>query len=105
MREGLDELEEPLPRLRSEHLAVRDAGACEAFGVWVEKSMYGKKYMGIDRATFLFDAQGSLVERWRLLLAVAAVAAGQAVLRTRLGFATAAVSSSDAASRAAAWPG
>lgn len=43
-----------------------DSGAaCEAFGVWVEKSMYGRKYMGIDRATFLFDARGSLVEQWR----------------------------------------
>jgi thioredoxin-dependent peroxiredoxin len=52
------------------NLAVRllsdeSGAACEAFGVWVEKSMYGKKYMGIERATFLFDAQGRLVEQWR----------------------------------------
>jgi peroxiredoxin Q/BCP len=51
-------------------LAVRllsdESGAvCEAFGVWVEKSMYGRKYMGIERATFLFDAEGRLVEQWR----------------------------------------
>ena len=39
--------------------------AMEAFGVWVEKSMYGKSYMGIDRATFLFDAEGKLVRIWR----------------------------------------
>lgn len=39
--------------------------AMEAFGVWVEKNMYGKSYMGIDRATFLFDAEGKLVRIWR----------------------------------------
>ena len=32
--------------------------AMEAFGVWVEKQLYGKRYMGIDRSTFLFDADG-----------------------------------------------
>ncbi|OYY91112.1 MAG: peroxiredoxin [Sphingomonas sp. 28-66-16] len=42
-----------------------DSTAMEAFGVWVEKSMYGKKYMGIDRSTFLFDAGGRLVRSWR----------------------------------------
>jgi peroxiredoxin Q/BCP len=38
---------------------------CEAFEVWKEKSMYGKKYMGIERSTFLIDAQGVLREIWR----------------------------------------
>ena len=42
-----------------------DGVACEAFGVWVEKAMYGKKYMGIERATFLFGAGGTLVKAWR----------------------------------------
>lgn len=37
----------------------------EAFGVWVEKSMYGKKYMGIERATFLIDAGGTIARVWR----------------------------------------
>lgn len=37
----------------------------QAFGVWVEKSMYGRTYMGIERATFLFDAQGRLARAWR----------------------------------------
>jgi len=37
----------------------------EAFGTWVEKSMYGKKYMGIDRATFLVGADGKVVRAWR----------------------------------------
>ena len=42
-----------------------DGVACEAFGVWVEKAMYGKKYMGIERATFLFGADGKLAQTWR----------------------------------------
>ncbi|RMB52404.1 peroxiredoxin Q/BCP [Sphingomonas sp. PP-CE-3A-406] len=41
-----------------------DGVACEAFGVWVEKAMYGKKYMGIERATFLFGADGTLAKAW-----------------------------------------
>lgn len=36
-----------------------------AYGVWIEKSMYGKKYMGIDRATFLIDAKGKIAQVWR----------------------------------------
>ena len=39
--------------------------ACDAFGVFIEKSMYGKKYMGIDRSTYLFDDQGVLQREWR----------------------------------------
>ena len=38
---------------------------CEQFGVWVEKSMYGKKYMGIERSTFLFDENLQLIQSWR----------------------------------------
>lgn len=37
----------------------------QAFGVWVEKSMYGRKYMGMDRATFLVDGKGVIREIWR----------------------------------------
>lgn len=37
----------------------------EAYGAWVEKSMYGKKYMGIDRATFLIGRDGKVVAIWR----------------------------------------
>ncbi len=37
----------------------------EGFGAWVEKSMYGKKYMGIERCTFLFGPDGRLVRQWR----------------------------------------
>ena len=38
---------------------------CEAFGTWVEKNMYGKTYMGIERATFLISPEGKLLEIWR----------------------------------------
>lgn len=38
---------------------------CDAFGVWIEKSMYGKKYMGIERSTFLFDKNLCLLNSWR----------------------------------------
>lgn len=38
---------------------------CEAYGTWVEKSMYGKKYMGIERATFLIDGKGVIRNIWR----------------------------------------
>lgn len=42
-----------------------DGSACDAFGVWGEKQMYGRSYMGIERATFLFGADGRLVRTWR----------------------------------------
>jgi peroxiredoxin Q/BCP len=38
---------------------------CERYGVWAEKSMYGKTYMGIERATFLIDGAGVLRAAWR----------------------------------------
>lgn len=41
-----------------------DAEVCEAYGVWVEKSMYGKKYMGINRSTFLIGEDGKLLQVW-----------------------------------------
>ena len=37
---------------------------CEQFGVWVEKSMYGKKYMGVQRSTFLSNEQGTITNIW-----------------------------------------
>ena len=39
--------------------------AAAAYGTWVEKSMYGKKYMGMERSTFLIDATGRLAQVWR----------------------------------------
>lgn len=41
-----------------------DDSVTGAFGVWVEKNMYGRKYMGIQRATFLIDADGTVVRTW-----------------------------------------
>ena len=42
-----------------------DGGVVEAYGVWVEKSMYGRTYMGIDRSTFLVDGAGRIAEAGR----------------------------------------
>jgi thioredoxin-dependent peroxiredoxin len=46
-------------------LSDADGAACEAFDVIKEKSMYGKKYLGVERSTFLFDGSGKLVREWR----------------------------------------
>lgn len=42
-----------------------EGDVCEKYGTWVEKSMYGKKYMGIERSTFLIDADGKIAALWR----------------------------------------
>ena len=42
-----------------------DGSVCEAFGVWVEKSMYGRTYMGVERATFLINTEGKIAQVWR----------------------------------------
>ena len=42
-----------------------DGGISDAFGTWVEKSMYGRKYMGMERATYLIGADGSVLKAWR----------------------------------------
>ncbi len=41
-----------------------DKGMLEAYGVWVEKSMYGRKYMGVERTTVLIDAAGKIAQVW-----------------------------------------
>lgn len=46
-------------------LSDSEQQACDAFGVIVEKSLYGRKYMGVDRSTWLFDAKGVLRQSWR----------------------------------------
>ena len=38
---------------------------CDAYGVMKEKSMYGRKYMGIERSTFVIDPDGNLIKEWR----------------------------------------
>lgn len=46
-------------------LASDEAGhTCEDYGVWVEKSMYGKTYMGVERTTFLIDGTGTVAQVW-----------------------------------------
>ena len=42
-----------------------DGAISDAFGTWVEKSMYGRKYMGMERATYLIGADGRVVKAWR----------------------------------------
>lgn len=46
-------------------LVDEDHKISEAYGVWVEKKMYGKEFMGIERTTFLIDPTGTVVEEWR----------------------------------------
>jgi peroxiredoxin Q/BCP len=48
-----------------ELLSDEDKRACALFGVWKEKSMYGRKYMGVERSTFLIDGEGVLRREWR----------------------------------------
>lgn len=50
--------------LKVELASDEQGGFCEAFGTWVEKSMYGRTYMGIARATFLIDSAGKVVRVW-----------------------------------------
>lgn len=45
--------------------ADEDKTVAQAYGVWVEKSMYGRRYMGVERTTFLIDAKGKVVQVWR----------------------------------------
>jgi len=58
-------------KFKAKHgLAVRlisdeEKTLASAYGVWVEKSMYGRKYMGVERATFLIDPKGKIAKVWR----------------------------------------
>lgn len=46
-------------------VADEDKKVLEAYGVWAEKSMYGRKYMGVERSTFLIDRDGKVAQVWR----------------------------------------
>ena len=46
-------------------IADEDGKISDAFGTWVEKSMYGRKYMGMERATYLIGADGRVLKAWR----------------------------------------
>jgi len=50
--------------LRIPLLSDADSDVCETYGVWKEKRMYGKKFMGIERTTVLIDAQGRIAHIW-----------------------------------------
>ena len=52
-------------RLKVTLAADEDTEIAQAYGVWVEKSMYGRKYMGMERATFLIDGRGTIRKIWR----------------------------------------
>ena len=45
-------------------LASDETDACEKLNIWVEKSMYGKKYFGIERSTFIIDSSGKIFKQW-----------------------------------------
>jgi peroxiredoxin Q/BCP len=51
--------------LTHELAADPDKSVVSAYGVWVEKSMYGRKYMGVERSTFLIDGEGRIAHVWR----------------------------------------
>ncbi|MEO1239521.1 MAG: thioredoxin-dependent thiol peroxidase [Pseudomonadota bacterium] len=59
-----------LDKFRDKHdlgvilLSDEDSDVCERYAVWKEKSMYGKTYMGIERSTFLIDADGKVAQAW-----------------------------------------
>lgn len=46
-------------------LADEEKEVCEQYGVWVQKKMYGKEFMGIERTTFLIDPTGTIIKEWR----------------------------------------
>ncbi|MDA9288765.1 redoxin domain-containing protein, partial [Amylibacter sp.] len=46
-------------------LSDEDNTLCEYFDIWVEKNMYGKKFMGIERSTFLINTSGIIIKEWR----------------------------------------
>ena len=51
--------------LKVQLAADEDKAVATAFGVWVEKSIYGRKYMGVERSTFLIDKKGRIARSWR----------------------------------------
>ena len=65
-----DSIESHEKFIKKQNLAIsllsdKNGTVCEDFGVWKEKSMYGKTYMGIERSTFIIDGNGLVVKEWR----------------------------------------
>jgi thioredoxin-dependent peroxiredoxin len=50
--------------LKVDLVADEDKAIIEAYGLWVEKSMYGRKYMGVERTTYLIDSAGKIAKIW-----------------------------------------
>lgn len=65
--------------------ADEERGIAEAYGVWVEKSMYGRKYMGVERSTFLIDEKGRIAEIWPKVKVAGHAAAVLAAVRRLAG--------------------
>ncbi len=61
--------------------ADEDGRISDAFGTWVQKSMYGRKYMGMERATFLIDPAGRVIKAWRKVKVPGHAAAALATVR------------------------
>lgn len=76
-----------LDRFKARHelkvtLASDETGeVTEAWGVWIEKTLYGRKYMGVERATFLIDPEGRVARAWRKVAVKGHAAAVLAALR------------------------
>ncbi len=62
-------------------LASDELGVAESYGAWVEKSMYGKTYMGLDRSTILVDSEGRVTRVWRKVKVDGHAAAVEAAAR------------------------
>ena len=67
-----DSIESHEKFIKKQNLAIsllsdKNGTVCEDFGVWKEKSMYGKTYMGIERSTFIIDGNGLVIKEWRKL--------------------------------------
>jgi thioredoxin-dependent peroxiredoxin len=62
-------------------LADEDHAVAEAFGAWVEKSMYGRKYMGIERQTFVIDPEGKVAKTYHKVKAAGHAAEVLAAIR------------------------
>ena len=65
-----DSIESHEKFIKKQNLAIsllsdKNGTVCEDFGVWKEKSMYGKTYMGIERSTFIIDGNGLVIKEWR----------------------------------------
>ena len=77
-----------LDRFRAKHgLKVilgsdEDGTVCEAFGTWVQKQLYGRDYMGVERATFVIDGQGTIRQIWHKVKVKAHAMAVLEVVRT-----------------------